>query len=75
MELTSITPIAKAVDEAGGVAVIATAFGISPQAVYKWIRAGKAPGNRCVRLEQLSNFVVSRHELCPDTFGEKPIGH
>lgn len=36
-------PLKKAIDDAGGAQMVATACGKTPRAVYKWLTAGSLP--------------------------------
>lgn len=71
MEQEITNPVEKAASILGGVDQIADAFSVSPQAVYKWINK-KIPANRCLEMEKLTNGEITRHQLRPDIFGEKP---
>lgn len=53
--------IEKAVEAAGGVLPLATALGVSHQAVYKFLRQGWVPPIRAVEIELL--YGVPRREL------------
>lgn len=53
-----------AITSAGGSRAVATAFGISRQAVEQW---EECPPLRVISLERLSG--VSRHVLRPDIYG------
>lgn len=52
----------QSLDTAGGVAAIASHFGISPVSIYEWIKRGYAPPDKCVEIEKLSGGLV----LCED---------
>lgn len=66
------TAISKAIADAGGMKAVAEHCGVSVQAVHKWIKAGMPPAERCLDLERLCKGAVSRYELRPDVFGERP---
>lgn len=57
------------------VAHIANACGVSVQAVYKWIKKGHPPADRCVEVESAVNGRVSRFDLLPPTFSVAPPRH
>lgn len=61
------TPLVKAIQKAGGVAAFAKALGVSSQNISQWRRC---PPGRCLEVEALTG--VSRHDLRPDIYGEKP---
>jgi len=48
-----------------GVPAIANACGISVQAVYKWLRKGQAPTDRCEAISLATGGRVSTFELLP----------
>jgi DNA-binding transcriptional regulator YdaS (Cro superfamily) len=56
-----------AIRASGGLAALAKALGISPQAVDKWRRKG-VPAERVLAVEATSG--ISRHELRPDLYPE-----
>lgn len=56
--------LTRAIEVAGGLGKLATALGITAQAVSQW---EQAPPLRCRQIEELTG--VSRHELRPDVFG------
>lgn len=60
----------KAVRLAGSQTALAELFGVSPQAVQKWVAQGFAPGDRCREIESMLEGAVTRYELNPDIFGE-----
>jgi DNA-binding transcriptional regulator YdaS (Cro superfamily) len=39
---------------------------VSPQAVHKWIKAGRVPPDKAVLIEQLLGGRVRAEQLCPD---------
>lgn len=51
----------------GGSSAIARAVGLSPQAVAQW---GRVPAERVLAVEKLTG--VSRYELRPDIYGDRP---
>lgn len=53
----------KAIDDAGGVAVLAEHFGISPISVYEWISRGRVPPDRCPEIEKFSKGAVKCEQL------------
>jgi DNA-binding transcriptional regulator YdaS (Cro superfamily) len=56
-----------AIRNAGGPTALARLLGVTPQAVGQW---KLVPPDKVLQVEQASG--VSRHELRPDVFGEKP---
>ena len=56
----------KAIREAGGIAALAEALGVSRTAIYQWREQGKVSYKRVLRVEELTG--VSRHELRPDIY-------
>ena len=51
------TQVKEAIARAGGVAAVATHFGISPVSVYEWIKRGYVPADKCPEIEKFSNGV------------------
>ena len=56
----------------GSQRALADALGITPVAVGQWLQEGcnknarRVPPKQCVRIERLTNGVVSRRDLRPD---------
>jgi DNA-binding transcriptional regulator YdaS (Cro superfamily) len=71
MENTNQQPIIKAAEIAGGMSSLASLCNVTPQAVFKWVKKNKAPADRCIKIEELTNGLVTRYELRPDVFGKK----
>lgn len=65
------TPLAKAVQVLGSQASLATAVGVTPQAVSNWVRTG-VPVERCRAIETATARQVTVHDLRPDIFGPAP---
>ena len=57
------TPLAGAIEKAGGARKLAKKLGISSQAISQWTRV---PVNRVLAVEALTQ--VPRHELRPDVY-------
>lgn len=66
------TPLERAVSMAGGVANLATACRVSVQAVYKWLKKGYPPVQRCQAVEKAVSGKVTRFELLDPAFSGKP---
>lgn len=66
------TTIERAVEILGGQSRAAALLGVSPQAVYLWVRQshkGKpVPAERVLEIERATNRQVTRHELRPDLY-------
>ena len=60
--------IERAVALADGVPNLAAACGVSAQAVYKWIKKGYPPTDRCEAIELAVAGRVSRLDLLPPSF-------
>lgn len=58
--------IRRAIDLMGGVYPAAARMGVSPQAVYKWLKQGRAPVVRVLEIERAAG--VRRWELRPDIY-------
>lgn len=58
----------RAIEMAGGPAVVARHFGIRLTAIPQWRERG-IPATRVLGMEKLTG--VSRHELRPDVFGDR----
>ena len=52
-----------------GLAAIAKACDVTPQAVHKWLSNG-VPAERVLELERITG--ISRHELRPDIYPDEP---
>lgn len=65
------TYIEKAVSIAGSKSGLARACGVSPPAVYKWLRFGVS-AERALSIERATQGAVTRYELRPDIFGREP---
>lgn len=74
MDTTNENPVRHAVDLLGGVAPTSARFGISLNAVYKWVRRGEVPAARCRDLEKALRRRVTRYALNPRVFGPDPKG-
>ena len=55
--------------KARGLAVIAEACKVTPQAVHKWVRKG-IPAKRVLKVESVTG--ISRYDLRKDIYGPKP---
>lgn len=75
MDTHNDTPLHTAVALIGGPSALAKHFGISPAAISLWLKKGKAPSNRCLRIEQLCGGAVTRYDLDPAVFGAPPKKH
>lgn len=64
MEETNKSALQRAAD-AVGVPAIAEACGISVQAVYKWLRKGQAPAERCDAISRATGGRVTALDLLP----------
>jgi len=67
----SETEIVRACRLAGGQSSLAlkvTEAGakVTPQAVYKWVKAGKTPPDKASIIERLFPGRISSRKLCPD---------
>jgi len=61
-------PIQAAVEKAGGVNALASAVGVSYQAVQQWVKARRVPAERVLDIERATG--VTRHSLRPDLYPE-----
>lgn len=64
--LTPEQACAEAIRLAGGPALVARHFKISPQAVHKW---KVVPERRCLGLSRLIGYRIGVHHMRPDVFG------
>src|SRR5258706_10221448 len=55
----------KAILQAGGVAALARAINVTPQAISQWDRV---PAERTLAVERATEGKISRHELRPDLY-------
>lgn len=70
MNTQPTSAIEKATTLAGGVANLAQACGVSAQAVYKWLKKGHPPTERCEDIELAVKGKVSRFDLLPPPFAK-----
>lgn len=70
MEQHTESPLNMAISRAGGQVALAEACKVSPQAVNQWVTKGQPPAKRVLVIEEKTG--VSRHELRPDIFGDRP---
>lgn len=68
MELTPkpTRAVEVAVKVAGGQSKLARLVGVSQNAVFKWLRAGRPPAERVPAIVRATGGVVQAHELRPD---------
>jgi len=64
--------VEQVINLAGGASVVARACGVSPQAVQQWRTSDRIPAERVLTVEKLVNGQVSRYEIRPDVYGDKP---
>lgn len=71
-----MTPIEKAVCEAGGVTALAKAIGTA-QSFVSQMKSGDRPipPRFCIPIEEAVGGVVTRYDLRPDIFGSSPSAH
>lgn len=62
----TVETVKKAIDDAGGAAVVASEFKINPVSVYEWIKKGRVPADRAPSIERLCNGTVLCEQICPD---------
>lgn len=65
--MTEKQALEAAIAALGNASRLAEALGIRPEAVYQWDRC---PAPRVLSVERLTG--ISRYDLRPDIFGEKP---
>lgn len=56
----------QAVREAGGITVVATRVGVSPQALGNWIGRGRVPVVQCAALVDALEGRISKSDLRPE---------
>jgi DNA-binding transcriptional regulator YdaS (Cro superfamily) len=71
MKSKTPTPLERAIGLVGGVANLATACRVSVQAVYKWLKKGYPPVERCQAVEKAADGRVTRFELLAPAFKPK----
>ncbi|MGZ4872755.1 MAG: YdaS family helix-turn-helix protein [Candidatus Angelobacter sp.] len=71
MRHKTLNPLERAVGLAGGVANLATACRVSVQAVYKWLKKGYPPVERCEAVEKAVAGQVTRFDLLSPAFKTK----
>lgn len=73
MDTRNKSPIERAAELAGGAPKLADACGVSFQAVYKWIKKGYPPVERCEAIETAVHGQVTRFDLLPPNFSPVDI--
>ena len=58
----------KACELAGSPSALAKQLGITPTAVFKWLKRDKVPAERVLQIERLTNGVIHRSSLRPDCY-------
>lgn len=65
-------PLMNAIHEAarrlGGQKQLASALGVTPQAVSQWAASGRVPLKRVRVIAELTGWVVTPHRLMPDVY-------
>jgi DNA-binding transcriptional regulator YdaS (Cro superfamily) len=65
------TPFQRAAEIVGSISQLARVCGVTPSAAQQWDKNG-VPAKHCVKIEQAAEGQVTRYELRPDVFGERP---
>ena len=60
----------QAIELVGDQNQMAEICGVTRQAVYKWVKAGRPPAHQCRTIEAATGALVTRYQLRPDIFGE-----
>lgn len=66
-----MTGLERAINHLGTANALAKKLGLFPQHVHNWKSRG-VPAQRCIDIEQATEGAVTRYELRPDVFGDKP---
>ncbi|MRW88831.1 transcriptional regulator [Duganella sp. FT80W] len=74
MKTESSSPIERAVELTDGVANLAAACNVSAQAVYKWLKKGHPPVERCEAIERAVGGRVTKFELLQPAFDTATTG-
>lgn len=61
-------PTRRAIGLAGGPSALAQLFGITPQAVSRWLKTETIPPKWVIPVEKLLKGAVTRSELRPDLY-------
>lgn len=62
-----------AAQEFDTVAAFARALGVKGPTVHQWLDGSRrVPAGRCLKIEEVTGQRVTRYELCPEVFGQKP---
>jgi DNA-binding transcriptional regulator YdaS (Cro superfamily) len=64
------SPIAKAVEAAGGLTSLAKLIGTSKGVVWAWVDRGRCPPQYAKKIEQALDGRVTARDLRPDVFVE-----
>jgi DNA-binding transcriptional regulator YdaS (Cro superfamily) len=60
--------IKKVIEILGSQVALAGLIGVTPQAVYKWVKSGVTPTDRCLDVSNAVHGRVTPFELRPDKF-------
>ncbi len=67
-----INPLNRAIAHFGGRVAFAGALGVTPQAVFLWVKNGRVSVERALAIEAATDGKVTRHDLRPDIFSPPP---
>ncbi len=72
--MTTQTALARAIKAAEGQSALARLIGRSQAHIHYWLKLSKegVPAQAAIDIETALKGKVTRHELRPDIFGEKP---
>jgi DNA-binding transcriptional regulator YdaS (Cro superfamily) len=64
--------VALAIEEAGGIAPLASKLKVSIQLVSMWKKRDRIPAEQCIAVEKATGNKVTRYQLAPQVFGKNP---
>ncbi len=53
----------------------AESLGITPQMLNHWLARKRVPAEYCIAVEKATQGIVTRYDLRPEVFGDKPEQH
>gem|GEM_PF-6957671 len=66
--MQGITKTEEAFFRAKGQTALARAIGVPQQTTHRWQHAGRIPAKWCVKVSAATEWVVTPHELNPESF-------
>lgn len=68
--ISTMTPLERAFDAAGGISALASAIGVAASAPSMWKARGRVPAEHCPGIERATAGAVTCEQLRPDVAWE-----